>query len=164
MTAINIGPGAIERASGGAPNYTQVSKTNPANETGVIDTVEILAGTDMTGVVVASFYVVSGNNLSTRDSVNIGNVPAGSKQTFTGLSLQVQAGDFIGLYCATGTLKVGSPAGSGRWYKSGNYIPCINTAFTSSSISDYSLGGSGSTPGGYFILRAIGAGVGVGIG
>ena len=161
---IDIGPGAVARASEGAPNYTQVSKTNPANETGVIDTMEILPGTDMTGVVVATFYVVSGNNLSTRDSANIGNVAAGSKQTFTGLSLQVQAGDFIGLYCATGTLKVGSPAGSGRWYKSGNYIPCTNTAFTSSSASDYSLGGSGSTPGGNFAMRAIGVGLGVGIG
>jgi hypothetical protein len=162
MTAIDIGPGAIERASGGAPNYTQVSKTNPANETGVIDTVEILAGTDMTGVVVASFYVVSGNNLSTRSSVNIGNVPAGSKQTFTGLSLQVEAGDFIGLYCATGTLKVGSPAGSGRWYKSGNYIPCTNTAFTSIGTSDYSLGGSGNPPITALKMRAIGAGIVVG--
>jgi hypothetical protein len=166
MTPITIGPGAVDRSSQGAPNWTQVSKTNPAAEAGIIDTVEIWGAADMTGVVVASFYVVSGNNLSTRDYVNIGDVPAGSKQVFTGLSLQVQPGDYIGMYCVAGTIETGAPAGGGRWYKPGNYIPCANAAFTYTAFTDYSLYGSGSSGGGAVIhpvWRSRGVGIGVGL-
>ena len=165
MTIITIGPGAIDRSSQGVPAWTQVSKTNPATEAGIIDTVEIWAVTNLAGVVVASFFIVSGNNLSTRGYVNIGDVPAGSKQVFTGLSLAVQPGDYIGMYCTAGMIETGTPAGGGRWYKPGNYIPCTNVAFYYTSLSDYSLYGSGSTGRGAVkhICRSTGAGIGVGI-
>ena len=161
MTVIDIGPGAEERASQGAPGYTQISKTNPANETGVITTIEVWVSTLIAGAKVATFFNVSGNNLTARDSAVIGNLSPG-KQTISGLNLHVQAGDYLGFYNASGTIKIGAPVGSGRWYKMGDYTTCVNTTFTSSTTSDYAIGGSGNTPGG-FLMKGVGIGIGMGI-
>ena len=79
---IDIGLPAINRTSYGGENYTYVSKDNPANDSGEIKGVEIWAYTDLANVEVATFYVVSGDNLSVRDSEVIGSVVAGAKRTF----------------------------------------------------------------------------------
>ena len=126
---IDVGPGATDRASNESALYTYIVKTNSANAIGITDTFEIWANTNMTGCECALFYVVSGDNLSTRDSEAIGNVTAGSKQTFTGLSMTTVTGDYLGVYFLTGTIDEVTSGGGGIWYEGADRIPCVNNAF-----------------------------------
>ena len=141
---IDIGAAAIDRAASTNPLYTVVEASNPANATGIIDTVELWAATQLSNCEVAIFFVVSGNNLSTRDSEVLGTVVAGSKQTFTGLSMDVVSGDYIGAYWSAGTLETDVTGGVAYWYKSGDYIPCTNQTFTWYADAQDSLYGTGT--------------------
>ena len=151
-TAIDIGSEASDRTnSWGTTVVTVINKNTPATGTGKITTVEIWAATEMAGCEVATFFVVSGNNLSTRDyeTVNNGNgagvVLAGSKQTFV-VDLDVVEGDYLGIYYSSGALDC-VLSGAGGWYVTPNadHIPCTNQAFTAIASRDYSLGGTGTT-------------------
>jgi len=146
MALIDIGSAAEDRAFDGTFGYTRVDKANPANETGTITSIEIWAGTSLENCEVATFFVVSGNFLSTRDTHTIGAVTGGSKQTFSGLSLDVQAGDYIGIYFTAGTLDQGE-AGVGLWYIQSDEIPCVNTEFSWYGEGEISLYGTGATVG-----------------
>ena len=145
LTAIDIGDEAINRTNGWADVITIVNQGNPANETGIITSIEIWAHLNMSNVEVATFFVVSGNNLSTRDTHTIGSVTAGSKQTFSGLNLSVQAGDYIGISFSAGSIECDS-SGSGNWNLAGDNIPCTDTTFTSLAGWHISLYGTGATP------------------
>jgi len=151
-TNIDIGSDPTDREDSLASNTTWIDKNNPANETGIITSIEIWAETELENCEVAIFYVVSGNNLSTRigGTVTLGTVTAGSKQTFTEdsesdpISLNVVAGDYIGIFYTAGTIER-SFSGAGTWGAVGDYIPCINVAFAvnaNRSISLYGTGGS----------------------
>jgi hypothetical protein len=146
MAAIDVGPGAIDRGSYTTGN-TIVEGTNPANDTGSITSVEIWAESALSDCEVAIFYVVSGNNLSTRDTETIGSVTGGSKQTFSGLNMDVQTGDYIGICFSAGNLERELSGGTGYWYVAGDYIPCTNQAFTWGVTRIISLYGTGATPG-----------------
>lgn len=139
---ISIGAEAIDRPSQ-FPSYTIIGKNNPANATGIIKSVEIWAATNMTQCEVATFFLVSGNNFSTRDSHTIGNVVSGSKQTFSGLNISVVSGDFIGIYYNNGMIERSTSGGAGLWYKGGDWIPCINQLFAEASGDMMSLHGIG---------------------
>lgn len=65
---IDVGAAATDRNTVMQLYYTTVEQTNPANATGTIDTIEIWMNTNASNAEVASFYVVSENNLSTRDN------------------------------------------------------------------------------------------------
>jgi len=128
---IDIGMPAIDRAASVLSGYTEVDKNNPANISGTVNKVEIFAVTDndMANVEVGIFYIVSGDNLTTRDSEFIGTVVGGSVQTFD-VDLTVEAGDYIGLYWTGGRLEYDTSEPVGDWRKSGDNIPCTNAAFT----------------------------------
>lgn len=143
-TAIDIGSAAIDRnsATSGSP-YTNVNKDNPANFSGKITSIEIWANTNMTGLLVATFFVVSGNNLSTRDFANIGDVTAGSKQTFE-VDIDVEAGDYLGYTITTGAIEITEDSSPLYWILAGNHIPCTNITFgTASTGIAMSLYGTG---------------------
>lgn len=128
MADIEIGCPAIERTTTHG-KATLVNKGGPANGSGVIIRVEIYANTELIDAEVATFFVVSGNNLSTRDDEGIGNVAAGSKQTFT-VSLDVQTGDYIGInFFSGGDIWADATGGEGLWRFYGDKIPCANQAF-----------------------------------
>ena len=144
--AIDIGAAATDRSASIAAR-TYVAKENPANATGTIDTVEIWADINLSNCEVATFFVVSGNNLSTRDSEIIGTVTSGSKQTFSGLSMDVETGDYIGtFYTSGGWIEVNTSGGTGMWYGGSgvDYIPCTNQVFTSAGGYTLSLYGTGT--------------------
>jgi hypothetical protein len=143
MASIDIGAAAINRSTYTAIK-TYVGKENPANDTGSITSVEIWAYSTLSNCEVATFYVVSGDNLSTRDSETIGTVTSGSKQTFSGLNMDVQTGDYLGTYFTAGSLEKDS-SGSGYWYATGDYIPCTNSTFNSTASVTISLYGTGET-------------------
>lgn len=148
MAVIDIGSGAIDRNWYGTTGRTYIDVGNPANDTGTITSFEIWAYSNMSNVECATFLVVSGNNLSTRDSEAIGSVTAGSKQTFSGLSMDVATGDYLGFYHSAGLIERDTATGNGYWYASGDYIPCTNQAFslvsTTTAISLYGEGATGA--------------------
>jgi len=144
---IDIGLAASDRGTYlSTINFTCVEKSNPANASGKITSVEIFAQTtyDLTDCVVATFYIVSGDNLSTRDYEAIGTVTAGSKQTFP-VDLDVEEGDHIGLYASGGRIECDSSGLVGVWGKSGDYIPCADILFSFLSGYGISLYGTGET-------------------
>lgn len=140
---IDIGSDALIRSFSSDYQTTYVNKNNPANLTGKIKIIKVWAGINLTNFIVATFYVVSGNNLSTRDSEFIGNVTAGSEQTFE-VDLDVSAGDYIGYYndAANGYVRRDG-TGDGQWKLAGDHIPCTDVTFTSQTSSTLSIGGTG---------------------
>ena len=146
LGAIDIGTPAVT-AGQSCDSATMVNSINPANASGTITTVEIWArsGYDLVGCRVAIFYVVSGNNLSTRDTEYIGSVIGGSKQAFS-VNLDVEIGDYIGIYYTAGKLRVDAITGNGRWVFYGNAIPCTDITFELISPSTLRLYGTGTTP------------------
>ena len=146
--AIDIGADAIDRASAAAPG-TLVEGSNPANADGAIDTVQIHAFTNMPTCEAATFYVVSGNYLSTRDYETLGAVTAGSTQTFSGLDIDVLTDDYIGVYYSSGSIDYDSSVGVGYWTKAfSDQIPCTNVVFSWFSGRIASLYGMGTESGG----------------
>ncbi len=143
LTAIDIGSAAVNRGYAQNP-YTVVDTNNPANANGKITSIELYVNTALTGCQVAIFYVVSGTNLSTRSTVAIGNVGVGYNIFTDGISLDVQEGDFIGIYFSTGRLDR-DDTGLGYYAKSGDNIPCTNAAFSFYGQNTISLYGTGET-------------------
>jgi len=145
--SIYIGAAATNRgASLGV--YTLVNKGTPANATGSITNVGIWANSNLSNCEVATFFVVSGTNLTTRDNENIGSVTAGSEQIFTGLNIDVTATNCIGIYYSAGILDADNSGGLGIWYASGDRIPSTNYAFTAIANYVISLYGTGEEAGG----------------
>jgi len=146
--AIDIGAGAIDRTTSSGGDLTWIDLTNPANATGSLDTVEIWANQQLEGCEVATFYTTT--DYSTRDSELIGTVTAGSKQTFSGLSIDVSTNDYLGLHHTGGYIERSSSGGSGVKYKAGDYIPCTNetgwSTLADDSISTYGTGTEGAPP------------------
>jgi len=148
--AIDVGAEAIDIDAGLGSGYTCISKSNPANASGKITSVEIYAYNNMTGAIVATFYrpdpTGQPDYLVARDSYEIGSVTAGSKQTFE-VDLDVEAGDYLGIYVPSdsGAIEFDMSGGDGRWYKAGNYTQTTGEIFTFNANYVFSLYGTGST-------------------
>ena len=143
---IDIGDLAIDRGTSIGGGRTLVNKGNSANASGKITNVKIWASNNMTGCEVATFFVVSGNNLSTRDTYYIGNVTAGSQQSFA-VDLNVEAGDYIGIHFDLDGLECDTNGTDGMWYSNTgtDLIPCENATFNFITTYILSLYGTGTT-------------------
>lgn len=150
MAAIDIGNLATDRSTS-FTFLTIVDKANPANASGAITSIEIWAVSEISDCEVATFFIVADNNLSTRDTVTLGTVTSGSKQTFTEdsgsdpISLTVQEGDYIGVYATAGTIECSNSGEIGFWYQTGDQIPCTDTEFVYIASYGISLHGTGET-------------------
>ena len=150
-TVIEIGVAAIDRTSTGSLSNTCVNKGGPATDTGTITSIEIWANGDLTNVEVATFISVEVYVLSTRDTVTIGSVTGGSKQTFTEdsggspISLEVHEGDLIGIYAGSGTIERSESGGLNVLIASGDHIPCTEQSFSFWSGDIISLYATGTT-------------------
>lgn len=122
--AIDIGADPIDRLSGLSGGATYIDKNNPANASGTLHSVKIWAegDDDMSSLIVGTFYTTNGDTLKCRDSEAIGDVEAGAERTFTGLSIIVEEGDYIGLYCVRGTIEADISGFAGLWIVAGEYI------------------------------------------
>jgi hypothetical protein len=114
--AIDIGPAAIDRGNVGTYGYTYILIDNPANAAGKITSIELWAYENLTGCKVGIFYQTNGGTFKCRSAATIGNVTAGSKQTFSGLSLSVEIGDYIGWYSESGYLEADYSGFAGIYY------------------------------------------------
>lgn len=145
-TLIDIGSPAEDRGAAWGV-YTFIDKSNPANESGTITSVEIWANTELSNCEVATFFPEILPAYSTRDSEAVGTVAASSKQTFE-VNLDVEAGDYIGLYYTAGKIEGETSGGAGVLYKSGDNIPCEDINFgTWTATGLLSLYGEGATIG-----------------
>jgi len=140
MPTIDIGAGALDRASYWTAAYTELDTTNPANGNGTITYIELWFVTNATGVKVGTFYG-SGTSWTSRGYASLGDVAAGSKKTFSGLSIAVQTGDIIGVYYATGQIELGLTGGSGVLWKAGDQFGAGAQTYT--ATADYIMSAYG---------------------
>ena len=150
-TEIDIGDAAANRVSSvNIKINTAVNKGNPADGTGAISSYEIWiqSKTGTTDVWVGTFSA-SGDTLTCNDSESIGDIASGSKQTGSGLDIDVNSGEYFGAYSKSGTICSIERALSGEdgiWYTSGEYIdPDDSAAFTFYAGDAISLYGTGET-------------------
>lgn len=127
---IDVGPGAVDGNDWWGSGATLIDLANPANLSGRITSVDVWANTNIAGLRVGTFYLVSGTTYKCRGSATIGNVTAGSKQTFA-VSIPVVVGDVIGCYFDSGQLENTLSGGVGVASATGEYIdPGDSAAFT----------------------------------
>ncbi len=144
MPSIDVGSAATNRDLSAALGTTYIDMANAANLDGIIETLELWANTTMSGCKVGIFERTTGDKFKCRAVADIGAVTAGSKQTFSGLSLAIKTGDFIGLYNTGGKLEYGT-GGVGRSILAGNHV-IVNDESTygvymgSGSFSLYGIG------------------------
>ncbi len=141
---IDIGAEAIDRDTFAPFGRTFIALDNPANASGIIDTVKIWAHYVMTGVLVGTAYLISGDTYKFRDHAVIGVVPSGSEQTFTGLSITVEAGDYIGFFAPDGNIERSFVGFAGLYWRANDCItgyPFLE--YTLDAVTAMSLYGTG---------------------
>ena len=116
MAAIDIGVGDGTATSfTGAPSM-ELDRGNPANDTGVLDTV-IISIANKTTINKVGTFSGSGTDWASRDYAQLGTLNAGI-QTITGLSIDVVANDILGHYLQSGSV---------HYYESGKTGLCYIT-------------------------------------
>ncbi len=155
-TVIEIGLPAIDRAGNFSAGFTNIDFNNAANESGVIDTFEmwfVVTSADPTGVKVGTFVEsIAAPDFTSRDVETLGAVTKGSKQTFTGLSVTVVAGDWPGVFFTTGGMELDTAGFSGVYFKSGDQFGLGSQTYAALGGTNdaLSLFGTGDTvPGGW---------------
>lgn len=133
MAVIDVGSAATDRASYKLNGYTWISYDNTANDTGTLDTFEVFAvsGYGLSGFKAGTFSGSSAT-FTNRDYESIGNVTAGSKQTFGGLNCDVTSGDKIGCYYSGGRIE-GITSGGG------NLASKVADTFGAGEVTEYGI-------------------------
>lgn len=141
--AIQTGMGALDRPTyGNVGGSTVIQVGNPATATGVLNSFEVYANTNLSGLKMGPF-VGSGTSWAVRDYVTIGTVTSGSKQTFTGVECGVEHFDCLGTYYTSGRIERTSSGGQGILSKSGDYFGGGTNTYTSTAGIDDSYYGTG---------------------
>ena len=168
---IDVGSPAVDLggSAGGGSNW--VAQNNTANDTGTIDHVEFYAASSGgVALQVASFYVVSSSNLSTRADISLSVATGSGFQGFDAPSdftaFDINSGDMIGAYVPSNSamLDVNNTSGAGVYVTFGSdRVPCTNFAFMDWGNMDVALYGTGETAGGgpssTYSSRGIGRGI-----
>lgn len=133
--------------------YTTIEGSNTANDTGVLNEVEIYLQTNTSSstVYAGTFYENdTAPDFKCRDSETLGILAAGSKQIITGLSVDIQAGDRVGASATVGAkytacrLENDGSGGTAIYMVTGEYIdPGDSATFTTYSEYTCSLYGIG---------------------
>lgn len=142
MAGIDVGAQAIDRASS-IGGYTLIGLDNPANSTGTLSTVEVWANTNITSLIVGTFYLVSGTTYKCRASQNIGDIIGGAKRTVP-VSIAVVIGDLLGCFWANAAEEIewDTSGYAGVFYRAGEYIdPGDEVAYFTSADDAISLYG-----------------------
>ncbi len=152
MPAIDVGDAAIDRIGNIAfSNETGIFLGNPANASGIITQIQVFADEILVTCWAGLFFLVSGTTYQNRSIASLGNVAKGSVQTFSGLTLAVQVGDYIGFWVNTGSslISATTPAGGGTHgfvYAVGEHKdPGDQAEYTPIANYDTSVYGSGAS-------------------
>ena len=127
-SAIDIGNGAASPSDFVGAGQTCLDKTNTANATGVLTSVEIW--TAYTGTFVYATFSGATWTFTSRDSESLGSCASGAKRTKTGLNIDVSSGDVGGTYSADGQMGGTWSGGSGVGYTAGNKIGAGSTLYS----------------------------------
>lgn len=141
MATLTIGNSYSSRATDSMAGWTCASK-GAASGSGLITSVSLWV--TVAGTFDIATFSASGNNYTTRATGSLGALGTG-QQNVSGLSLVVQAGDYIGVYSATGKLNLATSGGSGWGQKTGDHIPCVSQAFSENAGWKLNLSGTGTT-------------------
>ena len=162
---IDLGSAAINRNTTMGLGNTRILLDNPAGSDGVITSVEIWmdAPPDSYNVLVGTFYGTP-PSFTCRDYANIGHIENAAKRTVSGLSIEAQSGDYLGVYCATfgAVIEASDSGGSGVYHKAGNQMESGEQTYSLLSDYDISLYATG-----YIVktgVAAIGASAALSIG
>lgn len=116
---IDIGSAAIDRAADYGNDWMMLSLENPANKSGLITDVAIYAQTSVGEKWKVGTFYGTAPNFTCRDSVEL-TMDSGLNN-FSGLSINVQAGDYIGIFVKfPGRLEIDTEGGSGCYVKAGD--------------------------------------------
>lgn len=159
---IDVGSPAINRATyrylyktppGAAYYATNVERANPANADGEIDTVEAWFDVALSGnsVKYGTFEHLGSNVLKCHDAELYGSVSSGSKQTCSGLSIDISTGEYIGADARTAIrlrIDIASSGGEDIWHVyPGQFCdPNDQTTFSLDINAIMSLYGTGTEP------------------
>jgi hypothetical protein len=156
--SIDVGPGSTNRAYEleyryGTSAYTEVSKDNPANADGVLDTFQTyISRVDSAGTLKLGTFSASGNTLTCRDSESAGTISSIGSKTFTGMTVNVLTGDYIGGSATSGddiNVDADYSGGAGVWYKAAEYIdPSDSATFSFGTNYIVSIYATGTEAGG----------------
>jgi len=119
-TAIDIGGACIDRNASQSQGWTIISKDNPANANGTVTKLCVWCNTPMSGIKIASFYLINGTTYKCRAVDNVANLSAGKHENIV-ISLAVQTDDILGIYFTSGTIEESSTGYAGLLYKNGDY-------------------------------------------
>jgi hypothetical protein len=150
MAEIDVGDGATNRANFYIGTQTIVDNNNPANDTGVLDTVEIYINADGLGTFdhYVGTFSGSGKSWTNRDYANVGAISSGEGlKTFTGLSIDVVTNDTMGWYCNDKTCKIeaDSIGGGDCYYLLGNQFGAGTKTYTELTDAILSIYATGET-------------------
>ena len=142
---IDIGSPAIYRGGVSGGSKTYVEQNNPANESGIINSIEIYVYPTavLENCKVATFYETDTNVLTARDSYSLGTVTDGYHQY--DVELNVNSGDYLGVYADNNNLCLLTSGGVGLWHQTGDQTSCTDTTFNVNSAWIMSLYGTGVT-------------------
>ena len=149
-TDITIGNTASDRGSYIAINYTRIDYIHAATGTGNLTSIEVyLQQATTSDVYVATFEEVSSDHFTARDNVNLGTITVGYHKLTTdknsaAISLSVETGDYIGIWCDSGNIELDTSGGGFYYYPAvSNQTSCVNTAFAFLDNRQMSLYASG---------------------
>ena len=154
MAVIYVGRPAIDRTSSGWTDYTIVNQGLVANDSGIIDTVGIYSFSNLTGCKVIIFQQIDATHLTARSFASLADVVSGAERIITvdkngnPLSLNIVAGDLIGIYTTTGIVRRATSGFDNILYIVGDQSACSNKAFSTYAddcISIYGTGATGAT-------------------
>ena len=101
--AIWIGADVKDRPDTTNPGSTVITLVSPSTGAGNLYQVKLYAYNAMYDVKVGTFSR-SGAVFTSRDSYTIGYISSGGLKTYSGLTIEVQSGDYIGIYWSAGYL------------------------------------------------------------
>lgn len=157
MAVIDVGPGATNRGDARSERAC-VDLNNPANDTGSLDTMEFWYSSNGSGVKCGTFYG-SSTKYTSRDYETIGSVTSGAKRTFTGLSCDVTATDFLGAYWTSGNIESDTSGYLGVYsYTGGDPFGAGEITYSLLSGDAISIYATGATPSVYEESAAIAIG------
>ena len=162
MAAIDVGPGGNNLASAFS-GYTVVDKANPANLDGTIDHLDVWIRSYTSGTIdLAAFFVVSGDNLSTRGTAT-GLTPATGDNDFDApgdfTAFAIDAGDYLGVWVPDSISLDRGSGGAGFWYQGPpDGIPSTNRKFftLAAVVAIYGTGVTAAVPGDDILIMGFG--------
>jgi len=140
---------------------TKIDLANPANAAGTLDVAELWYAVDSGANVVVGTFYGAGTSWTSRDSATVGAVAAGSKQTFSGLSIAVELNDCLGEYETGGTIERDTSGGAGVLTKSGNQFGAGAQTYASNANWAISIYGTGIESGGTAFERSFSVAMGL---